>query len=165
MHSLQAAAAEFLSRPRLAVAGVSRKGDTAANGIYRALRKAGYRVYPVNPNAEEVEGDACYPSVGAIPDGVDGVVVATHPDVAAEVVRECVACGVPRVWLHRSFGTGSVSPEAVDVARAAGLDVIDGACPLMFLEPVDLGHRCIRWILNARGKLPEADGYRAAAEV
>lgn len=164
MHSLQAAAADFLSHRRLAVAGVSRKGDTAANGIYRALRDAGYRVFPLNPNAAEVEGDPCFPSVGAIPGGVDGVIVATHPDVAAEVVRECALLRVPRVWLHRSFGQGSVSEEAVELARSEGLDVIDGACPLMFLEPVDLGHRCIRWILNARHRLPRADAYEVGTE-
>lgn len=159
MESLQAAAADFLAHRRLAVAGVSRNGDTAANGIYRRLRDAGYRVFPLNPYTDQVEGDPCYPSVGAVPGGVDGVVVATHPDAATEVVRECAAFGVPRVWLHRAFGTGSLSPDAVALAREEGLSVIDGACPLMFLDPVDVGHRCIRWFMGVRGKLPDGQAY------
>ena len=162
MQSLQHAATDFLAHRRLAVAGVSRKDDTAANGIYRRLRDAGYRVFPLNPYTDTVEGDPCYPSVGAVPGGVDGVVIATHPDAAPEVVRECAAYGVPRVWLHRSFGAGSLSREAVELARREGIAVIDGGCPLMFLEPVDLGHRCIRWLLNARGRLPDGRAYADA---
>jgi uncharacterized protein len=69
-------------------------------------------------------------------------------------VRDCVAAGVQRIWLHRSFGTGSVSDEAVALAEREGLRVIAGACPMMFLQPVDLPHRCMKWVLGATGKLP-----------
>ncbi|MGD2070220.1 MAG: CoA-binding protein [Gemmatimonadota bacterium] len=158
MDELRAAAEDFLSQRRIAVVGVSREGDSAANPVYRRLREKGYEVFPVNPHADEVEGDPCLPSVGEIPGGVDGVVVATHPAVSADVARECVAAGVPRVWFHRSFGTGSVSDEAVAVCEQAGLRVMAGACPMMFLEPVDFGHRCMRWILDKTGKLPEPTG-------
>lgn len=161
MDNLQAAAREFLSHRRLAVAGVSRKGDTAANGIYRSLRTAGYRVFAVNPNSSEVEGDPCYASVGAVPGGVDGVIVATHPDAAADVVLDCARAGVGRVWLHRAFGSGSVSDDAVRLARAEGLDLIDGACPLMYLESADPFHRVLRWFLKARGRLPRCETYVA----
>jgi predicted CoA-binding protein len=43
--------AEFLKGRRIAVASVSRKGDSAANAIFRKLRDARYEVFPVNPNA------------------------------------------------------------------------------------------------------------------
>jgi hypothetical protein len=62
--------------------------------------------------------------------------------------------GIKRVWLHRSLDGGSTSPEAVDYRRSAGISVIPGACPMMFCEPGDLGHRCIRWILRLPRKLP-----------
>jgi uncharacterized protein len=151
---LRDAAAGFLASGRLAVAGVARDGGNPANLIYRRLRSDGYAVVPVNPSAEAVEGDPCYPSVAAIPGGVAGVVIATHPDMAAAVVTDCVEAGVSRVWLHRSFGGGSVSEEAVELCRCHGIEVIPGACPMMFLEPVDPAHRCMRWLLGALGKLP-----------
>lgn len=157
---MRQAAKEFLAQTRIAVAGVSRDEKQAANAIYRRLRDAGYRVFPVNPNADEVEGDRCYPSVGAIPERPEGVLIATHPDVAVSVARDCVEVGVPRVWMHRSFGTGSVSGEATEVCRDAGIAVLDGGCPMMFLEPVDVAHKCFRWILGATGKLPTGDDYR-----
>jgi predicted CoA-binding protein len=161
MSSLNEAAQEFLAQKRLAVAGVSRSRDQAANVIYRKLRDTGHEVYAVNPQAEEVEGDCCYPDLRSIPERVDGVVVVTPPQAVSAVVRECIELGVPRVWMHRSFGPGSYSQEAERLAREAGITVIAGACPMMFCEPVDLGHRCIRWFLRVSGKLPEPERHAA----
>jgi len=149
------AAREFLALPRLAVVGVSRNGDTAANYVFRKLRDMGRDVFPVNPNTEEAEGARSYPDLQSIPGGVDGVVVATHPRVSADIVSECVKLGIQHVWLHRSFGQGSVSPEAVRIGRQAKLTLIPGGCPLMFGDPVDIGHRCMRWILGVTGGLPK----------
>lgn len=154
MDPLRESADEFLAQRRIAVVGVSRSEGQAANIIYKKLRDTGYEVFAVNPNAEEVEGDPCYPELAAIEGGVDAVVVATHPDVTPAVVRECAACGVHRVWMHRSFGAGSVSDEAVALCDEHGIDVIAGACPMMFIDRADLGHRCMRWILGRMGKLP-----------
>jgi uncharacterized protein len=154
MESLKLAAADFLAQDRLAVAGVSRDGAHVANLVYRRLRERGYTVFALNPNADEVEGDPCYHALADIPGGVAGVFIATRPESAPEVVRQCAAAGVGRVWMHRSFGTGSVSAEAAAIGESAGIRVIAGACPMMFIEPVDMGHRCMRWLLGVTGKLP-----------
>ncbi len=155
MSTLQETVTDFLAQKRIAVAGVSRSGDGVANIIYRKLRDAGYQVFPINPQATEVEGVPCYAGVEAIPEGVDGVVIATPPQAADQIVRECAEAGVPRVWMHRSFGEGSVSSEAVEFCREQNITVIPGGCPMMFCEPVDFGHKCIRWILNLTGGLPK----------
>jgi len=144
----------FLDRKRIAVAGVSREGGLPANAIYRKLRGAGYQVFPVNPNATEVEGDRCYPSLGAVPDGVEAVVIATPPAAADALVRECADLGIRHVWMHRSFGQGSVSASAAAFGREQGISMIDGACPMMYVQP-DVGHRCVRWILKLTGGLPK----------
>jgi predicted CoA-binding protein len=146
--------AEFLGGERIAVAGVSRSSSQAANAILRKLRKSGYEAIPINPNASEVEGERCYPDLASVPGSIDGVVVATHPDVAAELVRQCEERGVGRVWFHRSFGVGSVSEEAVRQCSMSGIHCIVGGCPLMFCDPVDVGHRCMRWWLQRRGRVP-----------
>lgn len=145
--------ADFLKGRRIAVAGVSRAADSAANPVFRKLRKAGYEVFPVNPNASDVEGVPCFASLDRIPGGLDGVVVATHPGQSLEVVRQAIARGVPRVWFHRSFGDGSVSDAAVRECEAHGIACIVGGCPLMFCEPIDVGHRCLRWWLSRRGRI------------
>lgn len=143
----------FLRGRRIAVAGVSRGADSAANPVFRKLRDAGYDVFPVNPNASEIEGVACYPDLESIPGVLDGVVVATHPEQSIEVVRQAIARKVPHVWFHRSFGQGSVSDAAVRECEAHGIGCIVGGCPLMYCEPVDVGHRCMRWWLDRRGRI------------
>jgi predicted CoA-binding protein len=155
MSTLQEAVDDFLSQERIAVAGVSRTKGEAANIVYKKLRGSGYRVFAVNPSAETVEGDPCYADLSSIPDGVTAVVIATHPRVAAQVVRECAALGVRKVWMHRSFGQGSVSEEAIDLCREEGITAIPGGCPMMYCKPVDPGHKCLRWLLRFTGRLPQ----------
>ena len=147
---------DFLAQKRIGVAGVSRhtQGE-AANFIYRTLRERGYEVFPINPNTEIAEGDRCYPNLKSISPAVDAVVIATRPEVAEEIVRECAEIGVSRVWMHRSFGTGSVSDTATKFCRDHRIAVIPGGCPMMFCPPVDFGHQCMRWLLRLTGGLPK----------
>ena len=146
----------FLAQKRIAVAGVSRSSDQPANLNYRKLREQGHQVFAVNPRAEKVEGDPCYSDLSAVPGPIDAVLVATAPDATLAVVRECVDLGITRVWMHRSFGQGSVNDEAVALCREHGIAVIPGGCPMMFRAPVDVGHRCMRWLLRLTGGLPRA---------
>ena len=150
-------ALEFLAQRRIAVVGVSRDPRQTANLIYRRLRAVGREMIAINPNATQVEGDPCYPSLSAVPGGVDGVLIFTRPEVAEQIVRECAAVGIGRVWMHRSLGQGSVSKKAAEIGRRAGMTVIDGACPMMYLEPVDIFHSCLRWFLGVTGRLPRPD--------
>ena len=159
MADMGKAVADFLAQKIIAVAGVSRDGDLPANLIFRKLRNAGYEVFPVNPNAREVEGTECFPDLASVPAEVQGLVIATSPTAAESLVDECIRLGIPRVWMHRSFGEGSVSPGAAEKCQEAGIAVIPGACPMMYVEPVDIGHRCIRWVLKVSGKLPEPRGF------
>lgn len=144
---------EFLGGRRIAVAGVSRAPGSAANLVFRKLRDSGYEVFPVNPRAAEVEGETCFPDLASVPAELDGVVVATHPDVSIEVVRQASERKVPLVWFHRSFGGGSVSDAAVRECASRGIRCIVGGCPLMYCEPVDFGHRCMRTWLSWRGRI------------
>jgi len=154
MATLAEAAKDFLSQKRLAVVGVSRDSRQPANFNFRKLRDAGYEVFPVNPQAKFVEGAPCYPDLKSIPGGVDAVLIYTPPQATESVVRECVDLGIVRVWIHRSIGGGSYSATAEHVARERGLALIPGGCPAMFLSP-DFGHKCLRWVLNAVGRLPK----------
>ncbi len=142
MQSTKDAAASFLSNKRIAVTGVSRKaGGRGGNIVYRRLRDRGYEVFAINPNAEEVEGDTAYRNLGAVPDGVDAVVIATRPDAGEDTMRECVELGIRHVWMHKGPGPGSICDEATVRGRDNGITVIDGGCPLMFGPTADFGHK------------------------
>jgi len=108
MEKIKNAASEFLTNKRVAVTGVSRNPrDHGSNVVYRRLRERGYEVFAVNPNADEVEGDACYQDLKSIPGGVDAVVIATRPETAEATMRECAELGITHVWMHRAL-----EPEA-----------------------------------------------------
>lgn len=157
MGTLKEAATEFLASDGIAIVGVSRDSRNAANGIYRKLRDTGVQVVPVNQRAEEVEGDRCYHDLRSIPGGVRAVLIVVPRDAALGIVRQCQELGIQRVWIHGSFGTGSVSGEAVAFCRQHGIRVIAGACPLMFGRQADPMHRCVRTVLGWFGRLPQGE--------
>ena len=157
MASIGRAIDDFLSQRRIAVAGVSREpgGKHGGNIIYQRLKERGYEVFAVNPNADTVEGDPCYHDLRSIPGGVDAVVIATRPAVAPSVAQECKELGITRVWMHRSFGGGSVSPEADAYCKQNGIACIAGGCPLMYGPTSDGGHRFMRFFAGLFGQLPK----------
>lgn len=156
MITLKEAAADFLAQKRIAVAGVSRNPQGhGSNIVYQRLRDRNYEVFAVNPNADEIEGDRCYHDLASIPGGVDAVVIGTSAEHSPDVMRDAVAAGIKRVWMHRSVGQGSVSEEATAVGRDHGVTVIDGGCPLMFDPTADFGHKCMKPILTWTGAVPK----------
>ena len=155
MTPVKDAATRFLASERIAVTGVSRTpAGHGGNIIYNRLRDRGYQVFAVNPNAEEVEGDPCYPDLGSIEGGVGAVVIATAPDAATATMQQCVDLGIDQVWMHRSFGAGSVSDAATELGRQHGVTVIDGGCPLMFQPTSDGPHRFLKLVCTWAGKAP-----------
>jgi predicted CoA-binding protein len=155
MQTIKEAASEFLAAKRIAVTGVSRSPTGhGSNVVYQRLRDRGYEVFAVNPNADVVEGDPCYIDLKSIPGAVEAVVIGTRPEIAEDTMRECADLGIKHVWMHRSFGKGSVSDTATEFGRARGVHVIDGGCPLMFEPTADTGHKVMRFVCSMTGNVP-----------
>lgn len=160
--SFKARVDDFLAQKRIAVAGVSRGEAHHPVGalIFQRLKTSGHEVFAVNPNMLTFEGGPCYPDLQSIPGGVDGVVIVTRPEVTEQIVRQCGEAGVRRVWMHGSGGKSpgkgsSVSPEGAQYCRQHDISVIAGACPMMYGEGVDFGHKCMRQFLGLTGALPQ----------
>ncbi|MCU0290735.1 MAG: CoA-binding protein [Thermoanaerobaculaceae bacterium] len=147
----KAAVDDFVAQRTLALVGASRSGRKFGNAIYRELRTKGYRVLAVHPEVASIEGDPCWPTLAALPEPVGGVVVVLPPAAARKVVQEAAAARIPRLWLQQ----GSESPEAIETARAAGIEAVAGKCLLMFVEPVGWFHRFHRTLWGWLGKLPK----------
>jgi hypothetical protein len=58
----------------------------------------------------------------------------------------------------RTSGNSAAWVEQADelalACAEAGIRPIVGGCTLMFLEPVDIGHRCMHWWLARRHLVP-----------
>jgi uncharacterized protein len=113
--------------------------------VRTALAEHGIEVVPVSARTGTAEGDdGVFVDLASVPGRLDGVVVMVSRDHAEDVVREAIERGVPRVWLFRGAGPGAVSDAAVARCEEAGIEVVAGACPLMFLDPVAWIHRAHR---------------------
>ena len=133
---------QFLDCGRIAVVGASDDAKNFGGTILRSLSEQGVPVVAVNPHERAVSGRRCYPDVVSIPDTVDGLIVMVSGPVVLDVIRAAAARSIPRIWLFKGIGgEGAASPAAVDLCRELGIEVIPGACPLMFLDPVRGAHR------------------------
>ncbi len=142
---------DFLTQRTLAVVGASRDANKFGNKVFRDLIAKGYQVFPINPNADVVEGKRCYPDLNALPHAVDGIVLVVPPAETEKVVHEAAEVGIRRVWMQQ----GAESGVAIRFCEEHGIDVVYGECILMFAEPAEFYHRMHRWVWGLLGKLPE----------
>jgi uncharacterized protein len=115
-----------LSEPRTwAVVGCSPSPYRDSHGIAALLIEQGHEVIPVNPDADEILGRRCHPSLGEVPSAVDVVDVFRRSDAAGQHVDEAIAIGARAVWLQ----LGVIDHSAAGRAASAGLHVVMDRCP------------------------------------
>jgi predicted CoA-binding protein len=118
----------FLDKKNVfAVVGVSKDPKKFGHQVYKNLRDGGYRVYCVNPNADEVLGDKCYPSLKALPTKPDVVDVVVPPKITEDIVRVCKRLGITKVWMQ----PGSQSEKAIKFCEKNNIDAVYGVCVMI----------------------------------
>lgn len=108
----------------IAVVGLSPKPGRPSHDVAAAMRRFGYRIVPVRPAVDEVLGEKAYARLADIPFPVDLVNVFRAAEHIPEVVEECLALGLPALWIQE----GIVHDEAAEEAREAGLTVVMDRC-------------------------------------
>ncbi len=120
----------FLDGSPHAVVGAARDRSKYGNKVLRAFLQHQMPVFAVNPRAEEVEGQPCYPDLASIPEPIFGVSVITPPDVTEQIIEQAYALGIEHLWLQ----PGAETPQLVARAREIGLRIIAGGpCILVAL--------------------------------
>ena len=96
--------AKLLAPNSIALVGASPKADSVGNGMIRGLRGGGFtgRVYAINPNYEEIEGIACYPSLADLPERVDHALLGVANARLEAAVQAAAAAGVPAATILAS---------------------------------------------------------------
>lgn len=119
----------LLSTPaRWAVVGLSNNPARAAVGVSKFLRdNLGMTIIPVNPKGESVHGEPGYQQLADIPEPVDVVDCFVNSQRVGAVVDQAIAAGAKAVWLQ----LGVIDDDAAERARAAGLEVVMDACPVI----------------------------------
>jgi predicted CoA-binding protein len=114
----------------IALVGASPNPTRPSNSVMRYLLSQGYDVHPVRPLVREVLGVPCVASLAEIEEPIDLVDVFRRAEACPAVAREAVAAGAKAVWLQ----LGLVSPEARQIAEAAGLDYVENHCTAIVHE-------------------------------
>ena len=110
-----------------AVVGASNDRGKFGNRIYRVMRDAGYRVYPVHPTLKEVEGDLAFARLTDLPERPDVADIVVPAQIGMTIAKDAAAAGIPYFWLQ----PGAESDELIDHASSLGLKVIHNACAMV----------------------------------
>ncbi|MCU1458126.1 MAG: CoA-binding protein [Actinomycetia bacterium] len=120
----------------IAVVGLSRAARKAAHHVPASLQALGFRIIPVNPEADEILGETVYRRLADIPDPVDVVEVFRPAPEAAAVAREAAALGIGAIWLQ----LGIRSAEAAAIAAEAGMDYVEDRCMIVDARQAGIRH-------------------------
>ncbi len=97
-----------------------------SNGVAEYLKRAGYRIIPVNPNESEVLGEKCYARLEDVPEKIDMVDIFRRSECVPEIVESAIRVGARSVWMQE----GVIHEAAAQRAREAGLQVVMDRCTL-----------------------------------
>ena len=127
-----AGAREVLRTARhIAIVGASPHEWRASHRVMAYLLSQGYQCVPISPNAREVLGQRCYPSLelAAAEDetAFDIIDVFRRTEFAPDIARSAVALGTGTLWLQ----VGIVSDEAARIAHDGGVRVVMDRCTMV----------------------------------
>jgi predicted CoA-binding protein len=108
------------------VIGASSNRSKYGNKALRAFEHQGYRVIPINPHEQEVEGHKAYASVLDVPGEIDMATVYVPGHIGVKVIDELAKRGIAHIWLN----PGADEPEVVARARELGLNTTQ-ACSIV----------------------------------
>ncbi|HWS00165.1 MAG TPA: CoA-binding protein [Prolixibacteraceae bacterium] len=139
----------FISCKRIAVVGFSRSGKKFGNIAGKELIKRGYEIYPVHPNAVEIEGITCYPDFKSLDGKAEALLISIPSAKVPPVLEEAAQTGLKNIWLQQ----GSWSKEVQQTVDRLGLPVVSKKCILMYAPPVTSVHKFHRTIVSIFGRL------------
>jgi predicted CoA-binding protein len=141
----------FVAQKTLAIVGMSRSPQSFSAIAAKELKTRGYELRFVNPNAPEIQGNKCYPGLGALPEKVSAALLVTPPAATEQALREAVEAGATYLWIQQ----GAESKAALAFCQEKNLSAVSGHCILMFAEPVGGFHKVHRWFKNLFGRIPK----------
>jgi len=117
---------KFYLLKNITVIGMSKNPEKAAHYVPKYLAERGYNIIPVNPTTDKILDKKCYREIAEVPDSIDIVDVFRPSEEVLPVVREAVKKNPKVIWLQE----GIHNPEAEDLARKAGIEVVFNRCIL-----------------------------------
>ena len=142
---------DFISKKKIAVAGVSRDAKKFGYLIFSELRNKEYTVYPVNPNADKIDDVTCYQNISDLPDDVESILIATNKLHTDKLIQDSIDKGILNIWVQQN----SQTKESLNYLENDSINIIFNHCIFMFAEPVSGIHKFHRFLKGLFGGLPK----------
>lgn len=110
--------------PVIAVVGANDNPAKYGSVIYRDLKAKGYRVYPVNPHRDTVDGDKAYADLADLPETPDIVNVVIPPSRTLTVLDRAAELGLDNIWVQ----PGAEDQAVMDRLNDGGFQYLANAC-------------------------------------
>jgi predicted CoA-binding protein len=96
--------------------------------IFKDLKDAGFKVYPVNPNYSKVENNKCFADLSSLVEYLskkpDYIITITPPKITEKTVEECKKLGIKKIWMQ----PGSESEKSINFCNENNIVVVHGVC-------------------------------------
>ena len=110
--------------PVIAIVGATDNPAKYGNRIYRDLKGKGYRVYPVNPTRDTIDGDPAYADLADLPETPDIVNYVVPPPRTLRLLKRAKELGLMRVWVQ----PGAENADVMAYLNDHGFDYLANAC-------------------------------------
>lgn len=120
---------KMLEKKVWAVVGANEDPEKYGNMIYKKLKSRGYRVYPVNPKHETIDGDRCYSNLSSIPELPEVIDMVVSPKRGKDIIEEAARLGIKDIWLQ----PGTYDNSLMQLIDENGLNAVK-ACVLVALR-------------------------------
>lgn len=141
---------DFFKEKEIAIAGVSRNPKKFGFVLFNELRQKGFKVYPVNPNSDEIDGTKCYRQLSDVPKSANRLLIVTPKSDTDATLKQAFQQNIRHIWIQKS----AESVETESLVKGYNYDVIMRKCILMYADPVVGIHRFHRCIANFFSKPP-----------
>ena len=89
----------FMNPRSVAIVGASRKSGPGSFNLIENMRAFGYegKIFPVNPQADEILGLKAYKDIREIPEPIDIAILNTPREIIPRIIEDCADAGIPGV--------------------------------------------------------------------
>lgn len=143
---------KFLAGESFALCGLSRSGKKFSNMLFNKMLELNYKVYPVNPNAEVIDGSKTFKSINDLPKDCTRLILMTPKSEGLALIKDAVSIGITDIWVQQ----GAETNEIIEFSKANNhLNIIYGYCLWMFISPEGFPHNLHKGILQIFQKYPK----------
>ena len=122
----------FMEPDSVAIIGISRKTGPGSFNLMENMISFGFsgKIFPVNPNAEEILGRRVYPSVRSVKEKIDLAIISTPREDTISCLKDCVAARIEAaIVVNQGFSDAdtrgkAIQKEMTEIAKRHGIRIL-----------------------------------------